>query len=346
VAHAFPSPWCGQGPNDVVLATLPAYGLYQQQTRHLGGKFVAFGHGTKVPTPEALREVFRATNVGSVRVRALVLCYPNNPTGAVLDDSEAAALCQTLDELYDEYGYATDPAGGFSVILDEVYTGITADSHVSLLQHAGERLRRSILLVLSCSKGLGAMPGARAAWITCDAAVVPELTKVQASCTGNACTVSQAGLEANLNYLCENPAVMDATWSYYRDRTGRVVRRLNEIGAKHGLGAVAEESKGAFYVWADFSKLPRVVGKSLTDVELAAYFRGLHEVGGRCGVATVPGSAFDVSGGDLRLRLSCAREDLADLDRAMDAIDFGVAALRADDPRHPEGHGKARGKAE
>jgi aspartate/methionine/tyrosine aminotransferase len=318
-----------EGPNDAVLTTLPAYGLYQQQTKHLGGTFVAFGAGQRLPTPQGLRDAFKATNQGSVRVRAVVLCLPNNPTGAVLDEALAASLCQTLDELYDEYRYGDDPQGGFSVILDEVYIGITEQKHVSLLMHASERLRRHTFLVLSCSKGLGAMPGARAAWVTCDAALVPELAKVQLSCTGNACTVSQAGLEANLNYICDNPAVLEVTWAYYKDRTSLVARRLNELGGKHGLGLVAEEVKGAFYVWADFGKLPRVPGKSETDVELAAYFRGLHEVGGRVGVACVPGSAFEVPPTDLRLRLSCAREEFGDLVKAMNAIEFGVTALCA-----------------
>ena len=316
-----------QGPNDAVVTALPAYSLYQQQTTFLGGKFVTFGKGRSLPTPEALREVFRATNVGSVRVRALVLCLPNNPTGAVLDCTTAATLCRTLDSIYDEY-YTADTAGGFSVILDEVYVGITADSHVSLLQHASERLRRSMLLVLSCSKGLGAMPGARAAWVTCDAAMVPELTKVQLSTTGSASTISAAGLKANLNHLCENPSVMDDVWSYYHSRTSLVVRRLNDVGVRHGLGEVAHESRATFYVWADLSKVPRIPGKSSIDVELAAYFRGLHNAGDRCGVAMVPGCAFGVAGNDMRLRLSCAR-NLDDLDRAMDAIDFGVAALKA-----------------
>lgn len=79
--------------------------------------------------------------------------------------SQAKSLCNALDEIYDMY-YASDPCGGFSVILDEVYLGITAKPVQSLLSHASSRLRQSMFLILSCSKGLGAMPGARAAWIT------------------------------------------------------------------------------------------------------------------------------------------------------------------------------------
>lgn len=150
-----------KGPNDVVATTVPAYGLYQQQSKLLRGSFATF----EDLSAEGLHKLFKTENVGQRKIRTLVLCLPNNPTGTMITVSEAKSLCKALDEIYDEY-YASDLNGGFSVILDEVYLGITAKPVQSLLCHASPRLRQSLFLILSCSKGLGAMPGARAAWIT------------------------------------------------------------------------------------------------------------------------------------------------------------------------------------
>ena len=201
----------------MVASPLPAYSIYQQQTHMLRGTFTTFPT-PGVPTPESLREIFAKVNgaPGETRkLRSLVLCLPNNPTGASLTPDQARELCVTLDSLWEEW-YADD-AAGFSIILDEVYVGITAAPVASLLHFASERLRRSIFLVSSCSKGLGAMPGARAAWVTApNAATIPLLTKIQLACTGNACTLSQAGLKGSLDFLRENPEKMDEVWRYYQ----------------------------------------------------------------------------------------------------------------------------------
>jgi len=324
-----------EGPLDVVATPLPAYSIYQQQTGMLRGTFTTFGDSNlRVPTPDSLRELFSATNGqpdSNQKLRVLVLCLPNNPTGAMLTADEAQELCATLDCLWEEW-YAKDPAGGFSIVLDEVYVGITAKPapSASLLTFASDRLRNAIFLVSSCSKGLGAMPGARAAWITApNAAVIPELSKIQLVCTGNASTLSQAGLKGSLDFLRTNPGQMDEVWRYYQVRTSLVVRRLKEIATKFGLSAIATESEATFYVWCDFGSLPRVTGKSETDLDFVAFLKSLHSDGttGRVGLAAVPGSAFEVASTDLRLRLSCAREELSDLETAMGVVERAVAIV-------------------
>eukprot|EP00615_Pteridomonas_danica_P000598 CAMPEP_0114353438 /NCGR_PEP_ID=MMETSP0101-20121206/18667_1 /TAXON_ID=38822 ORGANISM="Pteridomonas danica, Strain PT" /NCGR_SAMPLE_ID=MMETSP0101 /ASSEMBLY_ACC=CAM_ASM_000211 /LENGTH=544 /DNA_ID=CAMNT_0001494281 /DNA_START=56 /DNA_END=1687 /DNA_ORIENTATION=+ len=199
-----------EGPNDIVATTVPAYGLYQQQTKLLRGTFTTLNE----LTPQALYELFHKNNVAGTkqRIRCLVLCVPNNPTGKMITSEEAYDLCIALDNIWEEY-YSNDPLGGFSVILDEVYLGITAKPVQSMLCHASDRLRQSMFLVLSCSKGLGAMPGARAAWITSpNKQAIEELGKIQLVCTGNASTISQAGLKGSLDFLRENPSEMQRVW--------------------------------------------------------------------------------------------------------------------------------------
>ncbi len=67
----------------------------------------------------------------------------------------------------------------FSVLLDEVYTGIGEDHH-SLLRYASPALRRCIFFTCSASKGLGGAPGARAGFIACaDPDLMLHLAKIQ-----------------------------------------------------------------------------------------------------------------------------------------------------------------------
>lgn len=288
---------------DVCLAGLPAYPLYQLQTDYFGATFAAL---TDV-TPEAVRSAFAAQRQEGKRVRAVVLCFPNNPTGAVITPAEARELASTLE---DELECEEARGGGFLVLLDEVYLGIENAPHVSMLQHASPRLAQRICLVLSASKGLGAMPGARAAWLTApDPELITHMSKVQSAATGNASTISQAGLEAALQHCMQDSKALPAVSSYYAERVRLVASHLNELGRAHGIGEVCSVPDGTFYVWADFSKLDTVQ----TDVEM---FERLLELG----VAVVPGSAFSMRPEAKLVRFSCAQDDLTELERAMEIV--------------------------
>ena len=73
--------------DDVVVSPLPAYGLYKHQTELLGGEFYAIPTAPRnnfVPTLADLQATFdRYTVNGRLRIRCLVLCFPNNPTGRI-----------------------------------------------------------------------------------------------------------------------------------------------------------------------------------------------------------------------------------------------------------------------
>jgi aspartate/methionine/tyrosine aminotransferase len=227
------------GPDDVVLATVPAYPLYQLEATYFGATFAPLVTANGVaPTPRALSRAFEEHRKAGRQVRAVVLCAPNNPTGAVLTKDAARALAAVLEDEMQKELAARSTARGFIILLDEVYLGIEAQEHVSLLQVASEALARRICLVLSASKGLGAMPGARAAWVTCmDPSLVLEMAKIASCTTGNASTIAQAGLEAGLRHCMSDPRVLEDVRDYYALRTQRIVDGLNGVARKHGLGA-------------------------------------------------------------------------------------------------------------
>ena len=70
-------------------------------------------------------------------------------------------------------------------------------------------------------------------------------------------------------------------------------------------------------------------GKSETDLEFVAFLRSLHSdaATGLIGLAAVPGSAFEVDPSDVHLRLSCAREELSDLEMAMNVVERAVCII-------------------
>ena len=154
--------------------------MYLSQTRFLNGSFATFPASDRPGgggTAAAMAAAFDAERRAGRRVRAVVLCSPNNPTGRCFDSAEAGRICAQLDA-------ELDAGEDFVVLLDEVYVGITRAQHVSLLGAASVGLRRRMCLVLSGSKGLGAMPGARIAWVTC---LDAELVRNMATCQSNLC---------------------------------------------------------------------------------------------------------------------------------------------------------------
>jgi aspartate/methionine/tyrosine aminotransferase len=319
-----------ENKQDVVVSPLPAYGLYKHQTELLGGTFVPI-HTRKendfVPTVEDLRKIFEDNIVVDdqgkkhLKIKSLVLCYPNNPAGSSLSGENAKAIADFLDEMLEQF-----PDPGFSLVLDEVYLGIIAQAvehYQSILMYASPRLIQSIFLILSVSKGLGAMPGMRAGFVCCaNQFCVDSMIKVQQACTANASILAQEGLYASLSHVIQNPQVLQEVSSYYQERTKYTVDRLNSIGQKYLNGSViAKQPEATFYVFADFSALKQ------TDVEIQEFFRDMYKNGSKkIGVACVPGVAFAMESEQRLIRFSCAVE-MSQLEIAMDVIEEAVQLL-------------------
>lgn len=329
--------------DDVVLSPLPAYGLYLHQTSILGGTFDAIQTSSASqfkPTVSDLAAAFDkhtytdAQGARQCRVRSLVLCTPNNPCGTTLTAAEAQAIASFLDAKLAEF-----PLADFSVVLDEVYVGITAPGvHHSLLSYASPRLVRNCFLVLSVSKGLGAMPGARAGFLTTfDPALLAEFVKIQSACTANACSISQIGLQASLQHVMDHPEASQQVYAYYAERTALCVKRLNEIGSKYfkedaaaasssssssssSPAPVAVQPSSTFYVLASFAGW---AGMS-DDLSIQRWLRDQYKLSaGKIGVACVPGCAFNLDPKLKLVRFSCAVE-MDVLTQSMDVVEEAV----------------------
>lgn len=282
---------------DEVVIPTPAWGSFAGQARLCGASpvFVACeeSDGFRLD-PDALARAL------SPRTRAVVLCTPNNPTGAVYERERLRALAEVLR------GHPS------WIVLDEIYTPLGYDGSVpaSLLEVAPE-LRDRALVVDGVSKRY-AMTGWRIGWLLAPRGVARACEAVQSQATSSVTTISQLAAIAAL----EGP--QDAV-AEMRDAFAR--RRELMIA---GLGAIpglrVTPTWGAFYLFVGVEAL---FGRRAGEVVLGDDVAVAHWLLEEARVATVPGSAFHAPG-YLRFSYAVAPDVIG---RACERIGHAVASL-------------------
>ena len=274
---------------DEVLVPEPAYVAYQPVVLLAGGRYVP------VPTrPE--REFMVEPDDLAARItpatKAILLGYPSNPTGAVLDRPTLEAIAR-LAEAHDLY-----------VVADELYDRLVYGAeHVCFPTLAG--MRERTILLGGFSKAY-AMTGWRLGWAAAPRPILEAMMKVHQYVMMCAPTAAQyAAIEA----LSSGEEDVRGMVAEYDRRRRLVLRRL----AAAGLPTV--EPRGAFYAFPDIRS---------TGLDDVAFAEGLLE---EERVAMVPGSAFGASGrGFVRI---CYAADYADIEEAMDRTARFVERRRA-----------------
>lgn len=276
-------------PGDEVIVPQPCYVAYVPDVLLAGG----------IPKPVATRlseefklrpEDFRDA-IGE-RTKALVLSYPNNPTGAIMTREDLEEIADLVVE------------NDLLVISDEVYDKLTYDGkHASFAQLEGMRERTVLLNGLSKSC---AMTGWRIGYALGDSAIVGAMTKVHQYTMLCAPTMAQvAAVEA----LRRGDSEVKAMKREYDRRRRLFVSELER------LGLPCFEPKGAFYAF------PSIEGTGLTSEEFAEKLLKEQRV------AAVPGNAFGESGeGFLRCSYATSREEILE---AVDRIERFLADLGA-----------------
>jgi aspartate aminotransferase len=284
-------------PGDEVVIPTPSWVSYADQVRLCGAEPVFVPcHASDgfLPTPEAL-----ASAIGP-RTKALILCSPNNPTGAAYAAEDWARLAPVLRER------------SVWIIVDEIYAELSYESAgaPSLLSVAPE-LRERVVIVDGVSKSY-AMTGFRVGWLLAPRALAQACETVQSQITTSIATLAQLAAVAALS---GDQGCVTEMREAYRRRRDRLLAGLRALP-----GVECETPRGAFYVFADIrgwlSK--RDGGRTLgSDHEVAEWLLDAAQV------ATVPGSAF---GGAGHLRLSYAASE-PDLDEAVRRMTQAVARL-------------------
>lgn len=224
----------------------------------------------------------------SNRTRAVIVNYPNNPTGCILSQEEADTLA--------DFALAHD----LLLISDEIYERITYDGCKSVSLASIERIADRVITLNGFSKST-AMTGWRLGYVCAPKEIIDKISifsQHTISC------LSQFSMEAALTALdCqEDIAKMVASYDY---RRSFFVKGLNEIP-----GVTCLVPQGAFYAWAKVD----LDGKN--SFEIADYLLDAARV------AVVPGDSYG-KGGDCCVRMSfaTAEDDLREaLNRMHSAI--------------------------
>lgn len=225
------------------------------------------------------------------KTKILILPFPNNPTGAIMEKSDLEAIAEVILE-HDIF-----------VITDEIYAELTyKGKHVSIISLPG--MRERTVLINGFSKAY-AMTGWRLGYACAPALIMEQMTKIHQFAIMCAPTTSQyAAVEALRNGDDDVAAMRES----YNQRRRFLMYSFKQMGLK------CFEPYGAFYVF------PCIKEFGMTSDEFAE--RLLKEEK----VAVVPGTAFgDCGEGFLRISYAYSLENLK---IAMEKIGAFVARLR------------------
>ena len=245
-------------PGDEVLIPQPSYVSYVP--------CCVLANGTPVIIELKAEDDFRLTAEEleaaiTPKTKLLVLPFPNNPTGAVMEKKDLEAVAEIVEK-YDLY-----------VLSDEIYAELTyLENHVSIASLPGMKERTIVINGFSKSH---AMTGWRLGYVSAPEPIITQISKIH-----------QYGIMCS-PFISQNAAV-EALTSCDREVAKMVdeynIRRKYLVGEFNRLGLTCFNPEGAFYVF------PCIKSTGLTSEEFCE--RLLFEER----VAAVPGSAFGDSG--------------------------------------------------
>ena len=246
-------------PGDEVIIPQPSYVCYEPITRLAGGTPIIINtkaeNDFKLTKDELLASITNKT-------KALILPYPCNPTGAIMEREDLEQIAEVLRDK------------NIIVISDEIYAELTfgGTKHVSIASIEG--MKERTILINGFSKTFS-MTGWRLGYACGPAPIMKEITKIHQYAIMCAPTVSQyAAIEA-LRGCDEAVAAM---LEEYDARRKIIVKRFNELGLE------CREPKGAFYAF------PSIKSTGMTSEEFCEKLLYSKKV------ALVPGDAFGKSG--------------------------------------------------
>ena len=275
-------------PGDEVIIPVPSFVCYGPLTEMAGGVpgyvELTVENGFRL-TPEQLKAAI------TPRTKALVLPFPSNPTGGIMERRDLEAIAQVLED------------NDIMVISDEIYAELTyGQRHVSPANLT--QLYDRTVVVNGFSKS-HAMTGWRMGYVCAPQPVVAAMTKLHQFGIMSAPTTSQyAAIEA-MRSGDEDIAHMREE---YDSRRRYLVENLNRIGLD------CFEPKGAFYVF------PCIRSSGLSSEEFCERFLREEKV------AVIPGTAFG-PGGEGYVR-ACYASSMRDLTESISRLDNFLQNLR------------------
>ncbi len=246
-------------PGDEIIIPQPSYVCYEPMVRICGGVPVILEttaeNDFKV-TPEMLRAAI------TPRTKALILPYPCNPTGAIMEREDLELVAEVLRDT------------NIVVLSDEIYAELTfgGKKHVSIGSLEG--MKERCVVINGFSKSFS-MTGWRMGYACGPREIIEQVTKIHQYAIMSAPTTAQyAAIEA----LRNGDEAVQAMYEEYDMRRRLIVNGFNRIGL------TCREPKGAFYAF------PCIRSTGMTSDEFCEKLLYSKKV------AVVPGTAFGASG--------------------------------------------------
>ena len=279
---------CLLEPGDEVIIPTPSFVCY--------GPLVSMIHGTPVYVETKAENEFRLTAdelraAITPRTKAVVLPFPNNPTGGIMGKEDLEALAEILRD--------TD----IMVISDEIYSELTyGQHHVSMANIPG--MYERTIVINGFSKAFS-MTGWRMGFLCGPKELVAAMTKLHQYGIMSAPTTSQyAAIEA----MEHGDRDIEAMKEEYDGRRRFIVDGFRKLGLD------CFEPRGAFYCF------PCIKSTGLTSEQFCEQLI-LEEK-----VAVIPGSAFG-PGGEGFVR-ACYAASMKDLGEALNRIERFLTKLK------------------
>ena len=273
---------------DEVIIPQPSYVSYEPCAILAGAKPVIINLKAENEFRLTAEELLEAI---TDKTKILVLPFPNNPTGAIMEKEDLEKIAKVIIEK------------DIFVMSDEIYAELTyKDKHISIVSIPG--MQERTILINGFSKAY-AMTGWRLGYACGPKEIIKQMTKIHQYAIMCAPTTSQyAAVEA----LKNGDADIKEMKTAYNQRRRFLMNAFKEMGLE------CFEPYGAFYVF------PCIKEFGMTSEEFATMFLKEEKV------ATVPGTAFGDSGeGFLRISYAYSLETLK---IAMERLKNFVTRLR------------------
>lgn len=244
---------------DEVLVPEPSFVCYSP--------IVSVCGGTAVPIVTKQEDNFRLTAKALIskitpRTKALVLPFPNNPTGAIMRRKDLEEIADVLR------------GTNIVVVSDEIYSEMTygGEKHVSIAEIDG--MRERTIVINGFSKAF-AMTGWRLGYAAGPEPIIAQMLKLHQYCIMSSPTISQYAAVTAMTKCRDD---VDHMVQEYDMRRKLLVKGFNEMGLE------CFEPEGAFYVF------PCIKSTGMSSTEFCEKLVFSKKV------AVVPGNAFGESG--------------------------------------------------
>jgi aminotransferase len=260
-------------PGDEIIVPTPCFVSYQPEIIFAGGK--------PVPFPTSVEHAFQVDAEAlekkiTPKTKALLIGYPNNPTGAVMNRERLLEIGRVAEK------------HDLLVISDEIYDRLVYGGHKHVCFASLPGMRERTITLGGFSKDY-AMTGWRIGYAAAPEPILAALCKIHQYTIMSAPTTAQF---AALDALKHGEEHVQAMAAEYDRRRKLIVSGLNE------LGLATFEPLGAFYAF------PNVEASGMDDETFAESLLQEERV------AVIPGNAFSADGSYVRCSYATAYEKI------------------------------------